>query len=86
MPHTHVPNQSARITLIVCTLPFSAERGVGLEPPIKSSKSGGALTQRLFFEGDCWHRGCDCFQGGCKFYIKNKLKPEIFNNKKVYEE
>ena len=24
----------------------------------------------------------DFFQGGCSFYIKNKLKSEIFNDKK----
>ena len=23
------------------------------------------------------------FQGGCSFYLKNKLKSEIFNNKKT---
>ena len=29
-------------------------------------------------------RGDDFFQGGCPFYIKNKLKSEIFNNKKKF--
>ena len=32
--------------------------------------------------GGCWGKGGDCFQGDCSFYIKNKLKSEIFNNKK----
>ena len=40
-----------------------------------------------FLEGCCWKREGDFFTGrvggeGCNFYIKNKLKSEIFNNKK----
>ena len=31
------------------------------------------------FRGGCWERG----GGGCRFCIKNKLKSEIFNDKKV---
>ena len=32
-------------------------------------------------------RGDDLFEGGdCNFYIKDKLKSEIFNDKKVYKQ
>ena len=45
----------------------------------------GGLTRSQFLEGDCWEREGDFFQGGCSFYLKNKLKSEIFNDrKKVY--
>ena len=33
-------------------------------------------------EGGCWKKGGDFVQGSCSFYIKNKLKNEIFNKKK----
>ena len=35
-------------------------------------------------EGGCWKKGGDFFQGSCSFYIKNKLKNEIFNKKKKW--
>ena len=36
-----------------------------------------------FFRGGCWERGGWLFSGEfCSFYIKNKLKSEIFNDKK----
>ena len=41
----------------------------------------GGLTGPQFLEGACWERGGDFFQGACNFHI-NKLKSEIFNNKK----
>ena len=44
----------------------------------------GSLAGSQFLEGgDFFQRG-----GGCSFYIKNKLKSEIFkdNNKKVYKQ
>ena len=51
-------------------------------PPTKFSKSGG-LTGLPLLEGRYWERGGDIFQGGgCTFYIKNKLKSEVFNDKK----
>ena len=62
--------------------PLSA---VGVEPPTKFSKRGGLAGPQLL-EGDCWERGGDFFQGGCNFHIKNKLKSEIFNAKKVYKQ
>ena len=52
---------------IVCTPPFLL---------------GGGLTGPQLLEGGCWERGGDFFQGGCNFHIKNKLKSEIFNDKK----
>ena len=62
-------------------LPLSA--GGGVESPTKYSKRGGGLVESQFLEGVAGKEGDDFFQGkGCSFYIKNKLKSEIFNNKK----
>ena len=51
--------------------------GRGVEPHTKFSKSRGldrTLTRK---------KGGDLFEGeGCNFYIKNKLKSEIFNGKR----
>ena len=51
--------------------------GRGVEPHTNFSKSGGLdriLTRK---------KGGDLFEGeGCNFYIKNKLKSEIFNGKR----
>ena len=55
-------------------------------PPPPLWKRGGGLTGPQFLEGGCWERGGDFFQGGCNFYIKDKLKSEIFNDKKVFEQ
>ena len=46
--------------------------------------SASKLTGTQFLEGVNLERGGDFFQrgGGCSFYVKNKLKSEIFNNKK----
>ena len=54
----------------------------GVEPPTKFSKRGG-LTGPQLLEGGCWEKGGDLFQGGCNCHIKNKLKSEIFNDKKI---
>ena len=43
---------------------------------------GAGLTRPQVLEGGCWERRGDFFQGGCNFYIKNKLKSEIFNDKR----
>ena len=60
-------------------------REAGFEPPTKFSKRGG-LKEFQFLERGCWERGGWRFPGGgCNFYIKNKLKSEIFNDKKVYK-
>ena len=63
---------------IVCTPPFCRGEGGG----------GWASNQRTStFRGGSWERGGDFFQGGsCNFHIKNKLKSEIFNDKKVYKQ
>ena len=58
--------------------------GEGVEPPAKFSKGGG-LTGYQFLEGGSWQVEDDFFQGDCSFYIKNILKSEIFNDKKVYK-
>ena len=57
----------------------------GVELPAKFSKKGGGLTVSQFLEGGCWEKEGDLFQGDYCFYIKNKLKSEIFNDKKVFE-
>ena len=54
------------------SLPPNLEKGVGLD-------------RTLIFRGGCWERGgvgSDLFEGGCNFYIKNKLKSKTFNDKK----
>ena len=53
----------------------------GLSFQHKFQKWGG-LTRSQLLEGVCWERGGNFFQGGCNFDIKNKLKSEIFNDKK----
>ena len=50
--------------------------GGGAEPPITFSKRVGAL------EGVSGKEGVTFFRGGCSFYVKNKLKSKIFNDKK----
>ena len=46
-------------------------------------QKGRGLTGPQLLEGGCWERGgVDFFQGDCNFHIKNKLKSEIFNDKK----
>ena len=42
----------------------------------------GDLNRTSIFRVGCWERRGDFFQGGCSFYIKNKLKSEISNDKK----
>ena len=52
------------------------------KPNTKFSKGGGGGLDRTSI-----FRGGDLFQGGgCNFYIKNKSKSEIFNNKNVYKQ
>ena len=45
---------------------------------------GGGLTGSQFLERGCCERGGRLFPGewGCSFYVKNKLKSEIFNDEK----
>ena len=63
----------------VCPLSLSAGGGLNLLPKFQK---GGDLSGPQLLEGGCWERGGDFFQGDCNFYIKNKLKSEIFNDKK----
>ena len=43
----------------------------------------GGLDKNSTFRRRYWERGgVNFFQGGCNFDIKNKLKSEIFNDKK----
>ena len=52
--------------------------GGGVEPPVKFSKmEGEGLDRTSIFRGGLLGKRSDCFQGGCNFYIKNKLKSEI---------
>ena len=50
-------------------------------------KKGRGLNRTLTIEWGLWERGGEWVSffegGGCNFYIKNKLKSEIFNGKKV---
>ena len=60
---------------------------VEVEPPTKFSKRGGGLDRTFIFRRGVGEKeGGDLFEGGvvcnCNFYIKNKLKSEIFNDKK----
>ena len=66
---------------------------MGVEPPTKiSKKRGGDLTGSQFLERVGGKEGGDFFQGaggsgvGCSFYIKNKLKSQVFNDRKVYKQ
>ena len=61
---------------------FPLEGGGEVEPPNKFSKRKKGLTGGLT-EGSCWgRRGVTFFRWDCSFYIKNKLKSAIFNDKK----
>ena len=59
-------------------LPLSAG-GRGVEPLTKFEKRGDLKGPQLL-EGGCWERGSDFFQGVQLSH--NKLKSEIFNDKK----
>ena len=64
------------------TPPFLQRRGGGeVQPPTKFSKWGG-LTGPQRLEGVAGKERGDLFQGGLQFSHKNKLKSEIFNDKK----
>ena len=55
----------------------------GNEPPTKFSKRGGLDRMSIFRGGLLRKRRMTLFREGCSFYIKNKLKSEILNGKKV---
>ena len=63
----------------MCTLsPFCRE----VAPPTKFSKRGGGLAGPQPLEGVAGKEVGDFFQWCCNCHIKNKLKYEIFNDKK----
>ena len=57
------------------------EGGGGVGPPTKLSKRWSLKGPQLL-EGVSGKEGVTFFRGGCNFHIKNKLKSEIFNDKK----
>ena len=74
---------SAGGTTIVDTPPFW--KGRGGELPTNFSKRRGGLTGPQLLEGVAGKEGADFFQeAGLQFSCKNKLKSEIFNDKKKF--
>ena len=72
--------------LIVCTPPPSPPFCWGVEL-LPIFQKGGGLTGSQFNRGGCWERGLDLFgRGDCSFYIKNKVKCQMFNSKKNLSE
>ena len=71
----------------MCTpTPSLSARGEGRG--FEAQTKFASLTGPQPFEGGCWERRGNFFQGsggggeGCNFHIKNKLKSEMFNYKK----
>ena len=63
---------------------LSAWEGEAAEPPTKFSQRRGSTGYQLL-EGVDGKKGVTSFRGGgCNFHIKNKLKSEIFNDKKKF--
>ena len=56
--------------------------GGGGEAPTQCSKKGG-LTGPQFLERVTGKEWITFFKGGCNFYMKENLKSDIFNDKKV---
>ena len=55
---------------------------LGVEYLTQFAKKGG-LTGPQFLDGGSWKsEGANFFRAGCSFYVKNKLKLEIFSDKK----
>ena len=73
-------NNALKSVVIVCT-PLFLLGGGEVETPIHFSK-GRLDRTSIFIEGVAGKEGGDFFRDNCNFYIKNKLKPEIFNDKK----
>ena len=61
--------------------PYSAGAEGGVESPTKVSKRWLDRTS-TFRGGLLGKRGVTLFRVGCNFHIKNKIKSEIFNDKK----
>ena len=62
-----------------------AARKKALLLPNFESEGGGALTGSQFLDGAAGKEGVTFRGRGCSFWIKNKLKSEIFNDKKVLQ-
>ena len=82
-----------KIVTIVCIPPFCwRDGGWGLSLRPKFQKKGGGLTGSQFLEEVGGKEKGDFFQGaggravGCSFFIKNKLKSQVFNDRKVYKQ
>ena len=77
-------NQCTHIFSVLSRLQFHStnrkkDRG------IKKGHPGEEKERISVFRGGlliCWERGGNFFRRGCSFHIKNKLKSQIFNNKK----
>ena len=68
--------------IVVCTPSLSAEE---IKPPTKFSKKkgmGSGLDKTSTLRGGLLEKRRVTLQGGLQFYKKNKLKSEIFNDKK----
>ena len=52
--------------------------GGGKHPTKFSSRVGCLIGSQFFEQGVAGKEGGGFFQGRCSFYIKNKIKPEIF--------
>ena len=61
-------------------LPPFCRGKLSLQPNFE--KGGGINRTSTFRGGVARKEGGDFFQGGCSCHIKNKLKSEIFNDKK----
>ena len=68
------------LVLILCTPPLSAGGALSLQSNFQ--KGRGLDRTSTFRRGLLGKRGATFFRGGCNFHIKNKLKFEIFNDKK----
>ena len=66
-----------------CAPPYSAGGEGGVERPTKVSKRW--LDRTSTFKGGLLSkRRVTLFRVGCNFHIKNKIKSEIFNDKKKF--
>ena len=77
------PNKHKRVSFKTTTTYFApplSAGGLSLQP---NFQKGGELDKNSTFKGGiAWKEG----SWGCNFHIKNKLKSEIFNDKKVYKQ
>ena len=77
-PYPPCTKTTTSATFFSCFLILSREGGWVSYQLFKD----GGLTGSQFLEEGWWERGGWLSEGGCSFYIKSKLKSEIFNEKK----